>query len=270
MFPAWPDLQRDVGVVDDGGEVLVRHRHRPAIDVERDVGAHVEQMLAGDRRRIGDRGAAGVAVDDHAGGLRHLHIGGVSEGRLEPAEAGLGEPDALLRHLVEIVLRQPGLQDHRAGMHPHSAGAEIVEAFLGRDRERLHPLGVARPAGHMHLAGGDRGGGPAMQVAFEEAHRLLPRGVVAEGVVHLGIDHAGHGGHAAGIQHHVAGLYSRRLDAADLGDQPVLHQNRIAGGDRVPPVAGDDGVEIDDCGLHGFLPDALVRPARPRPWRPAC
>ena len=43
------DLQRDVGFLDDHREVLVRHGDRPAIDVERDVGTHIHQMLADDR-----------------------------------------------------------------------------------------------------------------------------------------------------------------------------------------------------------------------------
>ena len=66
------DLQGDLGFFDHALEVGVRHGGRPAIDMERHVRMHLEQMIAGDRAGARDRRAAGVAGGDHA---RRLGVG---------------------------------------------------------------------------------------------------------------------------------------------------------------------------------------------------
>ena len=66
------DLQRDLRFLDHPLEILVGHGGRPAIDVERDVRMHLEQMVAGDGAGAGDRGAAGVAGGDQS---RRLGVG---------------------------------------------------------------------------------------------------------------------------------------------------------------------------------------------------
>ena len=96
---------------------------------------------------------------------------------------------------------------------------------------------------------------PAMQVALDEAHRLLARGVVAESDVHLGIDQAGARGGLVGVHHHVAGFQLGRRQGADFSDLAVRHQDGITLRERFAPVPRDDGCYIDDGGLHGgFMP----------------
>ena len=82
------------------------------------------------------------------------------------AEARFGEPDALLGDLAEIVPVQAGLEDHRAGMHGHAAGAVALETLVGGDSQRLDAFRIARTSGNMHFRGADRGCYPAMHIAF--------------------------------------------------------------------------------------------------------
>ena len=90
----------------------------------------------------------------------------------------------------------------------------------------------------MHLGGADRGGGAAVRVAFEEADGVLPRRLVAEGVVHLRVDQAGDRGRAVGIDDDVVGLRRPRGRGADRGDLPasVRIESPLANGSRQSPV----------------------------------
>ena len=94
--------------VDDAREILVGHRDRAAVDVERDVGLDLDQMIAADRAGARDRRAAGVQVVIMPCCLRLGDHRRVVVGGLHRAEAGLGEPHALLRDLREIRLGSPG------------------------------------------------------------------------------------------------------------------------------------------------------------------
>ena len=184
------DLQRDLGLPDDALEVRVRHRGRAAIDVERDVRMHLQQMIAGDRAGARDRRAAGVAGGDQPGRLRVRHHRHIVVSGLHRAEAGFGQPHALLRQLAEVRRLQAGLQDHRAGDDLHAARAIVRKAALCRDRQRLDAFDVARPPRHVHLARRDRRRGAAVQVAFQIADGALARRVVAERDVHVAVDQA--------------------------------------------------------------------------------
>ena len=44
------DLQRDLTLIDDAREIGVGHSNRSAIDVERHIGLHVQQVIARNRR----------------------------------------------------------------------------------------------------------------------------------------------------------------------------------------------------------------------------
>ena len=74
------------------------------------------------------------------------------------------------------------------------------------DRQRLHAVGIAGPAGHVDFGRADRGGDPAMHVALEVADGLLPRREVAERDVHMRIDQPRNRGRAVGVDHDVAGF----------------------------------------------------------------
>ena len=60
-------------------------------------------------------------------------------------------------------------------MNGHPARPIAGEAFVGRDRERLHAFGVAWPSWHVHFRGADRRCHAAMHVAFEIANSPLAR-----------------------------------------------------------------------------------------------
>ena len=83
---------------------------------------------------------------------------------LTAAEPDLAEEAHARRgQFLEIVLLHALLDHRRAGVHLHAAGAEIREGALRGDRQRLDPDDVARPAGRMHLAGGDHRRDAAVQ-----------------------------------------------------------------------------------------------------------
>ena len=64
--------------------------------------------------------------------LAQAIIGDVFERRLDRAESGLGQPNALGGNLAEIGFRQAGFENDRAAMHAHAAGTEILESFCTR------------------------------------------------------------------------------------------------------------------------------------------
>ena len=171
---------------------------------------------------------------------------GVREG----AEAGLGEPHAELCDLAEIVSGEAGLKNDRTRVHGHAAGPIMLEAFARRDGERLHPVRIARPPRHMHLGRTDRRGHAAMDVALEVADGLLARRVVAEGDVDVGVDEAGNGGRAAGVDDDVAALDvvgGRRAYGCDL---VVLRDDGVARRQRHAPVAGNDAADVGNGHAH--------------------
>ena len=134
----------------------------------------------------------------------------IFERRGESAKARLGKPHALARQFLEVALYKAGLQDHRSGANSHAAGTVVLEAFHRGDGQRLYAFRILRPAGHMHFGGGDRRRCSAVHVAFKKPDGALPRRVVAEGDVHMGIDEAGNGGGAVCVDHDVAGFELRR------------------------------------------------------------
>ena len=233
-------------------EIAVLDGHRPAVDVEGDHRVDGDQVRAGDREGAGDRGAAGVQRREQAGLARIAHQRHIVVGRRDRAEAGLGEPHAVAVHVVEVGTGEAGLQDDGAAVHAHPPRPVMLEALEGRDRQRLDPGGVLRPARHMHLGGGDRRGGAAVDVAGEIAHGVLARREVAEGDVDLGIDQPRNRRRPAGVDDHVAGIEGGCFHLAD-GHQPaVVGQQGIALDEGRAPVAGDDGAEIDDRGFHAL------------------
>ena len=139
--------------LDDALEVRVRHRGRPAVDVERDVRVHLQQMIAGDRAGARDRRAAGVAGGDQARPPWRRRPAARSRRRSSPRRSRpwrAARPCAASS--AKSACLEAGLQDHRAGDDPHAARPIVGEAALRRDRQRLDAFDVARPARHVHLA----------------------------------------------------------------------------------------------------------------------
>ena len=194
-----------------------------------------------------------MAGGDEPGGLGVGHQRNVVVGGLHRAEPRLGEAHALLRELDKIRGLEARLQDHRAGDDAHAAGPIVGEAALRRERQRLDAFDVLRPSGNMDLGGRDRRRRAAVQVAFEIADGALARRVVAEGDVDVGIDQAGNGGHAAGVDHDIGGVHGLRRCGADRDDTLAVGDDRVAGGERIAPIAGNDLTQIDDRDFHGAL-----------------
>ena len=208
-------------------------------------------MVAGDCPGARDRGPAGVAGGDHAVRARRGDQRCIFERSLEGAEAGLGEPYALLRDLTGIVAVERRFENDGAGVNPHPARAVVLEAFLRGDGERLHPFGIPWPAGHMDFRGADRGRHPAMHVALEVTDRLLSRREIAERDVHVRIDQPRNGGRAAGIDDDVAGFDLARRCGADRDDAVAVGDDGIACDERLVEIARDDGPDIDESDTHG-------------------
>src|SRR5581483_11160904 len=202
-----------------------------------------------DARRTRNRRATRVHRCHHAVFLCPGDHRRVVVRRLHAAEAGLRQPHALLRDLLEVRLDQARLEDDRAGIDAHAARAQVLEALFRRYGERLDAFRILRPAGHVHFRGADGGRGAAVRIAFEEADRPLTRRPVAEGVVHLRVDQSRDGGCAVGVNHHVERLQIGRR-RSDGGYFSIGHLDAVALGVRCAPVAGDDGAEIDDRRLH--------------------
>jgi hypothetical protein len=179
-------------------------------------------------------------------------------------EAGLGQPDALGRQLVEVGPRQAGFQDDGAGNHAHSARSVIGKTALRGNRQRLDALDVARPARDVHLRCRNRGGDAAVQIALEVADGALARCVVAKGDVDMRVDQARYRRHPAGIDHHVDGRYFRGGSRADADDLVVVNQDGVARCDRLAPVTGDDLAEIGDRDFHA-VPSSRQCPANSSP-----
>ena len=212
---------------------------------------HLQQMIAGDGAGARDRRAAGVAGGDQA---RRLGVGDqrdVIVGALDRAEARFRQPHALLRQLAKIGCLQARLKDHRAGDDAHAARPVVGKAALRGDCQRLDALDVAWPARHMHLRRRDRGRGAAVQVAFQIADGALARRVVAERDVDVRVDQAGDRRHAAGVDHHIGFAYGVGRRGADRCDALAVDDDRVAGCERLAPVAGNDLTEIDDGDFHG-------------------
>ena len=209
-------------------EVPVGHGGRAAVDVERDMRLHRQQMVAGDRAGAGDRRPAGVAGGDHAVGARGGDQRRVFERGLEGAETRLCQPHALFRDFTQVVAVQGRFENDRAGVNLHAAWPIVLEALVRGDGERLDALGIPWPAGHMHLRRADRGGHPAVHIAFQVADRLLSRRVIAERDVHVRIDQPRNGRRAVGIDHDVAGVDLARGRGADRDDAVAVTDDGIA------------------------------------------
>ena len=96
-----------------------------------------------------DRGPAGVTGGDHAVRARRGDQRRIFERGLEGAEAGLGEPHALLRDLTEVVAVERRLENDGAGVNLHSARAGSARSISARRRRAPSPL-RHRSAGRAH------------------------------------------------------------------------------------------------------------------------
>ena len=188
---------------------------------------------------------------------RHVVVGGLAPRRSRPWRAA--RPCCASSR--KSASASPGSRITEPAITRMPPGPVVRKAALRRDRQRLDALDVARPPRHVHLGGRDRGRGAAVQVAFEVADGALARRVVAEGDVHVRIDQARNRRHAAGVDHHVGALDRAGRRGADRDDALALGEDRVAGGERIAPVAGDDLPEIDDRDFHQF-----ARPSSSASW----
>ena len=89
-----------------------------------------------------------------------------------------------------------------------------------------------------------------MQIAFQISDRALPRRVVAERDVDVGVDEAGHRSHAGGIDHDIGALDCRSRSRPHGCDPLAVDEDRITAHKGIMPIAGDDLAEVDDRDLH--------------------
>ena len=238
--------------------MFVRHGHWSAVDMERNVRLHRDEMLGPDAGRTWYRGAAGVNGCDHAVFLCPRDQGYVIKRRFDGAETRLGQPDTLRRHLLEIFFSQAGLEDDRSGIHTHSARPIILIALECSKSECLHSLRICGPARHMNFGRRDCGRDAAVGVALEKSDGLLTRCVIAKRVVYLGIDQSGNGNGAVGIDNDIAVFSGFAGDTPNLNDFSSVHHDRIAPGDGILPLAIHDRPEINDCGFHRSPSSPLI------------
>ena len=191
------DLQRGPAFADHALEIAVRHGDGAAIDVERDVRRHPDDLREGGPQIGEEPGIEAppvcmVVTKPCAlwGGqwrCRARIPSGRRRRRNRPWPARRPRRPSRRKSLSF----RPGSEDDGARENAHPARPVVAETALRGDGQRLDACGVRGAAGRVDLRGADRRGRPAMQVAFEKAHRLLPGRVVAEGDVHMAVDEAG-------------------------------------------------------------------------------
>ncbi len=190
----------------------------------------------------------------------HRHIGRVVVRRGEGTEAGLCQPHTLDRHVGKIIVSKTRFENDGTGMHAHAAWAVILERFARRDRERLDPRWIARPTRHVHFRCADAGRDAAMDIAFEEADRLLPGRVVAERDVDVGVDQTGHRHHTGRINGDV-GICDIAA-ATDRGDLVAVDEDGVTGRDWLGEITRENCADIEDRKLHRVSLTSL--PCAPR------
>src|SRR5262245_32458542 len=197
-------LHRDLAFINEPRIMLVRHRHGPAVHMERNMRLHGDKMFGPNTRRSRYRRPAGVNGCNHSVLLGPCDQGHVVERCLNRAETRLCQPHTLGCHFLEILFGQPWLEDDRSGVYAHSAWTVILVALERCESECFHAFGVCGPPGHMNFGRCDCRCDTSMRVALEKSNSLLPRCVVAKGVVHLRVDQAGNGNGAVCINDDIA------------------------------------------------------------------
>src|ERR1700694_475471 len=93
---------------------------------------------------------------------------------LDAAKSDFAEQlDAGRGQFLEVVLDHFAFDHRRAGVNLHTAGTKWPECALGKDRHRFEADDVARPAGHVTLAGGNHGGDTAVQETVDPPDLIL-------------------------------------------------------------------------------------------------
>ncbi|WP_147397504.1 hypothetical protein [Amycolatopsis panacis] len=234
-------LQRHVRLGEQRLDLRERQRRRAAVGVPAHVGAQCEQCFAAQRGPARGARPAGVAHHGQPGLARPTHVVDPAHRVGERAEAVLGQADAGLGQLPEILFGQRRLDQHRARADPHAAGPVLAEAPLRRDRERLHAGRVAWPSGHVHLAGRHGGRDAAVDVAGEVVDRALPGAVVTERDMPVRVDQPRRDRAAAQVDHLVGSvqLGRQRARAAGRVDQPVPADHGVRVEQRRREIAGE-------------------------------
>ncbi len=212
-----------------------------------DVGVGFQHHVLVDQAGAGDRWAAGVdgALDAvFARPSDHLARG---RAVLDAAEPDFAEQlDAGRGEFPEIVLDHFAFDHRRAGMNLHAAGAQRPERALREDRHRLQADDVARPAGHVHLAGRDHRGDAAVEIAVDPADLVLPRRPVAGDGMNVAVDQAGRDGGAVGVDDGGGAFGVDVLGAADRRDLAVDGDDRVGVEDRLLQGAREQQPDIAD------------------------
>src|SRR5579862_2158181 len=169
------------------------------------------------------------------------------------AEPDLAEqPDAGRRHLVEVMLAQPGLEQERTSVELGSAWAEVVRALPGGDRDRLRARPGPLPTRPVGLAGRDESRHPAMEMARDPADRPLPWRVVAEHRMRVGVDQSRGDCRPVDVDRGQLAVGADLVDRPERRDHAVADEYGVAVGARLLELAREHepGAVDKEVGAH--------------------
>ena len=152
-----------------------------------------------------------------------------------------------------------------------AGGAEILVPALARDRHRLEPDDIPRPAGGVDLAGGDHRGDAAVEARIDPVELALARRVVADHRMDMAVDEAGAERHAHGIDHRRRAVGVEVLGVAHRDDPVARADDAVAVDQRLLDAAREDLADIadDELGLAGGGRGGVGHDA-PFPWTWNC
>src|SRR5688500_15418257 len=124
---------------------------------------------------------------DHAIFLCPRDQGNVIKRSLNRSESSLCEPHAFGCDFFEVLLLKTWFQNHRPGMNTHAAWPVLLVALHRSYCQCLDAFRIRWPARHVDFRSADPRGDAAVHVTIKEADGLLPRCIVSERIVDLGV-----------------------------------------------------------------------------------
>src|SRR5262249_2285439 len=141
--------------VDDPVDTRFIERGGPTVDMSADVRGEGQQMLWRDGLTARNAGTARVTHHGDSVLLRPANLVLTVCWIVVVAEAELGERDAGVAQVGEVLRPKRRLEHHGTGMYPHAARMKVLETGSRGYRQCLDSHGRVGPAGRVDLAGGD-------------------------------------------------------------------------------------------------------------------
>ena len=191
--------------------------------------------------------ASGVHEDDHPVFLGPLDHGSCILRLLHRTETNFTDDlYSFAGHLLEIALGKAFLQDDGSAQDFRTTGPEIGKSLGSENGKSLGSDRVFGTALEMHLAGRDHRGDATVDLALEEAYLMLPRRVVAEHHVTMGIDKPGSDRASCCINDDISLQRFQILNSPNFPNDAVLDKQRIGFQERVLDVAANQATDILD------------------------